>query len=246
MGSTKIKAVDMSAEAKKEKKAASKTAKKVSDSVKEQAKEEVKAKLPKKFRSKTYINLRSQVDRTKTYPIDQAVALVKRLSRRHHPTITADINYRETGVSHELTFPHVTGKKVRVAIADATLLTQIEKGNLDFDILLATPDMMKTLARHAKVLGPKGLMPNPKNKTITQNPEKRKQELENGKVQIRTEKKAPIFHVQIGNTTQPDQQLIDNLQTLIKVLNPTLITRLTLSSTMGPGVKVDLSQFATV
>lgn len=196
-----------------------------------------------KGRSKKYVALRSQVDKTKDYTLDQAIELVKRLSRKNHKTITADVNYKETGFSTEISFPHTTGKTVRVAIANDDILKQIEDGKIEFDVLVAKPDMMGKIAKFARVLGPRGLMPNPKNKTVTPDPEARKKELEAGKVTIKTEKKAPLLHVQIGEVTQSEKELTENIQTLVKVLNPHKIQRLTISSTMSPGVKISLQEF---
>ncbi len=197
---------------------------------------------PKKSRSKRYTHVRSLVDRTITYPLDQAIDLVKRISRtKAGNTLTADINYRQSGYSTEISFPHSTGQTVKVAIVDEKLLSQIEAGNIDFDVLLSEPKFMPKLAKHAKLLGPRGLMPNPKNGTITDNPAKRQKELEAGKIAIKSERKAPLLHVIIGQTDFPSEHLVANITHLVKTLNPTLISKLTLSSTMSPGVKVDLN-----
>lgn len=248
MGSSKIKTVDMSegideTTAKKTKK---------TDSAKKEAKSSTAAETNAtatpsrtKSRSKKYQHQRSQVDKTKLYPAPQAVELVKKLGSKKHPTITADVNYKESNFQTEITFPHSTGKTITVAIADDDVLTQIEKGKIDFDILLAKPDMMGKIAKHARVLGPRGLMPNPKNNTVTANPEKRKKELESGKITVKTEKKAPLLHIQIGTKDMDDKQLIENLQTLVKHLNSSRIARLTISSTMSPGVKVDVTSLIT-
>jgi len=86
-------------------------------------------------------------------------------------------------------FPHSTGKNIIVAIADEKLLTEVEKGKIKFDVLLATPNMMPKLAKLAKILGPKGLMPNPKQGTLIDNPKDKKKELESGKITIRSDEK---------------------------------------------------------
>ena len=186
---------------------------------------------------------RSQVDKTKFYDLVTAIDLVKKLSRKNHPTITADVNYREASYQTEMSFPHSTGKTINVAIATEDVMKQIEAGDINFDILLAKPAMMSKIAKFARVLGPKGLMPNPKNKTVTDDPEARKKELEGGKIAIKTEKKAPLMHVQVGDITMDTKKLQENILALIKHLNPNMVTKLTLSSTMSPGVKVDLNSF---
>lgn len=208
------------------------------------AAEETQSLKPRKVRvrSKQYVNLRSQVDKTKNYELNTAIALVKKLSRKNHPTLTADINTKEVGVNIELTLPHSNGKQTKIAIANDDVIAQIDAGKIDFDMLLAKPDMMGKLAKYAKVLGPKGLMPNPKNKTVVADPQARKQELEaNSVIQVKTEKKFPIVHLQVGLITQPDEEIAANLTALVKRLDISKITKLTLSSTMSPGVKVDLA-----
>lgn len=247
MGTNKIKTVDMSESIEELDAKSKKQSKKTTENLKEQAKEEAKSKKPKtkKVRSKRYQLARGQVDKTKTYAIDRAIELVLKLSSPKHPTLTADINYHDEKFSGEVSLPHSTGKTLKVAIADDKLLEKVAKGDIDFDVLLAEPSMMSKVAKHAKTLGPKGLMPNPKNQTVTKNPQKRKKELEAGKLAIKTERKAPIIHVQIGQTTQKPKQIQENIESLVKFLNPNKISRLTLSSTMSPGVKIDLSSFST-
>lgn len=208
-----------------------------------QVEEEAQAKIRVKHeRSKTYVKLRAQVDKTKTYSLDTAIALVKKLSRPAHPTMTLDINTRETGVNLEITLPFSNGKSTKIAIADDEVIAQIEAGKIDFDMLLAKPEMMGKLAKHAKVLGPRGLMPNPKNNTVVADPAKRKQELEaNSVVQIKSEKKAPLIHLQVGTLNQPDEEIAANISALVKRLGINQVLRLTLSSTMSPGVKIDVA-----
>ena len=243
MGRTKIKKTDQKADNEKELAAAKKVEAIQMEAAGDQAADivaEVKPKQPK-MRSAAYKDLRSQVDRTINYGPAEAVSFVKRLSRKNHPTITADINYKETKFRGEMSFPHSTGKTTTVEIASDKTIEKIEAGNIDFDVLIADASMMPKLARHAKVLGPRGLMPNPKNGTVTKDPEKKKKELEGGKIVVQTEKKSPIIHVQIGKATQKEGELLENLQALVKLLDPNQIKKLTLSSTMGPGIKVDVA-----
>ncbi len=194
-------------------------------------------------RSKRYINARGQVDRTTLYAPVAAVELLKRVSRKKHATVTADLVHADAKVSADLSFPHATGKSVRVAVVDDKLLSQIEKGQIDFDVLLATPEYMPRLAKLAKVLGPKGLMPNPKNGTLTKDTAGKQKELSGGKFTVKTEKKAPLIHVQIGKTTMSDQELLDNLAALAKAVNPDKIRKLVISSSMSPGIKVDITPY---
>jgi large subunit ribosomal protein L1 len=215
---------------------------------KDQEAKKTKVSTPKKKkkreRSRRYRFARSLVDRTKTYSVDEAINLVKKTSiSRFDGTLTAHLNLNEAKLTVEVKFPHPTGKSTRIAIATDKLLNQIKKGKTDFDILLASPDIMPQLVPLAKILGPKGLMPNPKNNTIVADPQKRKQELEAGTAQVKTEAKAPLMHVTIGKTSQPDSQLKANLTALITAVKPSKIKKLTLAPTMGPGVKIDLTEF---
>jgi large subunit ribosomal protein L1 len=187
------------------------------------------------------------VDRTKSYSLKQAVELAKKTSyTKFAGTIVADLVTKDDKATAEITFPHSTGKTIRVAIATDDLLKDIEAGKLDFDILVTAPLMMPKLAKYARVLGPKGLMPNPKNQTISPNPEKRKAELEGGKITVKTEKKSPLMHVTIGKTEMTETDLFDNAEMLIKALGPKRILKLVLSATMSPGIKVDLTPYQAI
>jgi large subunit ribosomal protein L1 len=196
----------------------------------------------KKLRSQKYQAVRSQVDKTKLYDPFSTIELIKKLSYSSFPgTIVVHIVLAERfqGERVELQFPHSTGKSITVAIADAKLLTDIKAGKIKFEILLATPDMMPKLAKLAKILGPKGLMPNPKQGTLIADPKTKKKELESGKITIRSERKAPLMHIIIGNTSMETKELVENLQTLLDVLKDKMI-KVSLAATMSPGVKVSL------
>lgn len=204
--------------------------------------DEPKKATPKKERSHKYKAVRSKVDKTKKYSLTEAIALVKKLSyTKFDGTISAHAQIKEAGDKVDITFPHSTGQSVRVAIFDEAVLAKIEANTLDFDILVATPKDMAKLTKYARVLGPKGLMPNPKNGTLTPNPEMKKKELEAGKITLKTEKKAPLIHVSIGKVSMSDEALIANLETLIKVLGGK-VQKLSIASTMSPGIKVLLEE----
>ena len=196
----------------------------------------------KKSRSKKYQAVRSQVDKTKLYDPFSTIELIKKLSYSSFPgTIVAHMVLEERfqGERVELQFPHSTGKSITVAIADDKLLTDIKAGKIKFDILLATPDMMPKLAKLAKILGPKGLMPNPKQGTLIADPKAKKKELESGKITIRSEGKAPLMHIVIGNTNMDTKELVENLQTLLTALKDK-VSKISLAATMSPGIKVAL------
>lgn len=193
-------------------------------------------------RSEKYQAVRSQVDKTKTYDPFAAVELVKKLSySKFAGTVTADIVVKEEGQSITLTFPHTTGKSIRVGVVSDEVIAQIEAGNIDFDVLVTSPQFMPKLAKLARVLGPKGLMPNPKNGTISENPEVKKKELEGGQTTIKTEKKAPLMHVTLGKTDMATKDLVENLQALIGTLGMKA-QKISLSATMSPSIKVTLTE----
>lgn len=197
-----------------------------------------KKKKPARVRSKKYQAVRAQVDKTKSYDPFSAFELIKKLSySKFDGTITAHLVVRETGAAASLSFPHSTGKSVTVAIASDKVIKQIETGKVDFDVLLSTAQYMPQLTKHARVLGPRGLMPNPKNGTLTDKPEVRKKELEGGKMTLRTEKQAPLLHVAIGKVSMDTKQLTENLQTLLKAFKEKVV-KVSLSASMSPGIRV--------
>lgn len=192
-------------------------------------------------RSKKYKNARSLVDRTKLYPALEAIELAKKASySKFDGTIGADLVLKDVDNKISVVFPHQTGKKIKVAIVDDDLIQTIETGKIDFDILLTTPAFMPKLAKLARILGPKGLMPNPKNETIVNDPEKKKQELEGGKTILKTERKAPLLHVSLGKASLASEALAENLEAVIKACDGKVL-KATISATMGPGIKVSLS-----
>jgi large subunit ribosomal protein L1 len=200
------------------------------------------AKAAPRERSRKYKEARSQVDRTTEYPADQAVSLLKRLSySKFDGTVTAHINLKRELKQIEVTFPHSTGKDLRVAIATDEVLEQLGNGEINFDILIADPKMMPKLAKFARLLGPRGLMPNPKTGTVSTDPEAKKKALESGALVIRPEKKANLMHIRIGKVSQPEEELQANLETLMRAVNPLNIDKVTIAATMSPGVKVAIA-----
>lgn len=193
-----------------------------------------------RIRGKKYINARAYVDRTRTYPLDEAVVLAKKSHFAKFPgSLEVNLVLRgEEGVNVDVNFPFATGRSVSVAVATDELLKEIEKGVITFNILVAHPSMMPKLSKLARVLGPKGLMPNPKNGTLTPDPEKRKKELEGGAMTVKAEKKAPLVHVVIGKLSQPEKELSANLRALLKAYPAGKVMKCTIAATMGPGVKV--------
>lgn len=201
-------------------------------------KAEKKVAKAKKVRGKKYQSVRAQLDKSKLYPVKEAVELVKKLSySKFTGSVEAHVVVKEVGENVSLSLPHSTGKTVNVTIVDNQVLADIEAGKVDYQILVAAPEFMPKLARFAKVLGPKGLMPNPKNGTLSPNPELRKKELEAGKFNLKTEKKAPLMHLVIGKTDMKSEELVANIEALAKALKGK-IAKLSISASMSPGIKV--------
>ncbi|MFZ5376594.1 MAG: hypothetical protein ACOZAN_02905 [Patescibacteria group bacterium] len=199
-------------------------------------------KKAKQGRSARYQAVRAQVDRTRKYDLATAVEMVKKLSySKFKGSVEAALVVKEVGFSTSVSFPHSTGKSIKVAIVDDQILQDIEDGKIDFDVLVSKPEYMPKLAKFAKVLGPKGLMPNPKNGTLTTNPELKAKELQSGKMTIKTEKKAPLINLSVGKISMDDKELIENLEALLKAVKGKLV-RLSISATMGPGIKVAFEQ----
>ncbi len=193
-----------------------------------------------RVRGRKYVEARSNVDRTISYPIEQAVELVKSTSYSNFDgTVTAHINLKKEMKPFDVSMPHSTGQTLRVAIANDEVLAQLAEGVIEFDVLLTKPDMMGKLAKFARLLGPKGLMPNPKNGTVTSDPESKKASLMSGAVTVKPERKAPLMHVRLGKTSQPAAELAANLTALMTAVGQNA-TKVTLAATMSPGVKVQL------
>ncbi len=228
-------------------------------------------------RGKKYIELEKQVDRTVQYEKADAIALVKKMATAKfdetvevHIRTGCDGRHAEQQIRGAVVLPHGTGKTVKVLVfAKGTKLDEAQAagadyvggeelipkiqndGWLDFDVVVATPDMMGVVGRLGRVLGPKGLMPNPKAGTVTMDVTKAIQEIKAGKIEYRLDK-SNIIHVPIGKASFTEEQLADNFQSLMDAimkarpaaLKGQFIKSCTLASTMGPGVKINLTKLS--
>lgn len=216
------------AEVKKEKKAETKKEKKV-------------VKVESKVRGKKYQKIAKLVDKNKSYPLSEAIKIVKTLkTAKFDETVELHLNVDETGLKGEVSLPHSTGKTVKVAVVDDKLLEQLEKGKFDFDILVTHPSFMPKLAKFAKVLGPRGLMPNPKAGTISPKPEEVVKKFEKGVLRWKTEPKFPLIHQMIGKISFDDKKLIENAQAFLDAVGMKHILKVYVKSTMSPSLKIDL------
>lgn len=208
-----------------------------------------------KPRSKKYQEVSKDLDRSKTYPLPEALDMVKNLSyAKFNATIEAHINTAQTGIRGYLSLPYAAGKKLTILafgkgadssgadkLGDDSTIEEISKGKVNFDLVVTTPEWMPKLAKVARILGPKGLMPNPKNGTITEDLKKAVEGFQAGKTEYKTEPKAPVIHLGLGKVNQPTEELSANIKTLLQTLGKTRVKKVSLSPTMGPSVKVDLS-----
>jgi large subunit ribosomal protein L1 len=221
---------------------------------------------------KRYQDTAKLVDRTRIYPIAEAVALAKETSNvkfdasvEAHLRLGVDPRHADQMVRGTVVLPHGTGKIVRVAVfaqgekaqealragADEVgaedLVKKIEAGWLDFDVAVATPDVMGQVGRLGRILGRRGLMPNPKAGTVTFDIERAVKEVKGGRVEFKVDKGA-IIHVPVGKASFDEAQLVDNLAALVDAVNRAkpsgakgqYLRTLTIATTMGPGIRVDI------
>ncbi len=227
---------------------------------------------------KKYRASREKIDRFKSYPVDEALGLVRDCAwAGFNETVDVAVNlgvnpkYSDQMVRGAVVMPHGVGKTVRVAVfakgdkakeaEDAgaevvggeELAEKIQGGWLEFDKAIATPDMMKVVGKLGKILGPRGMMPNPKVGTVTFELEKAVSETKSGKVEFRVDKEG-IIHAPVGKLAFQDQQLKENMAVLADALTKAkpssakgvYFRAAAVSSTMGPGVKLDLADFTSL
>ena len=226
-------------------------------------------------RGKKYVEAAKNIDRATLYDAAEAISLVKKSAvAKFDETIEAHIRtgcdgrHAEQQIRGAVVLPHGTGKKVRVLVfakgakADEALaagadfvggeelIPKIQNDNwFEFDVVVATPDMMGVVGRLGRVLGPKGLMPNPKAGTVTMDVTKAVNDIKAGKIEYRLDK-TNIIHVPIGKASFTEEQLADNFQTLMDAINKAkpsslkgqYIKSISLAPTMGPGVKVNVAK----
>ena len=227
-------------------------------------------------RGKKYVEAAKLVDRTTLYEPEEAIALVKKAAAAKfdetvevHIRTGCDGRHAEQQIRGAVVLPNGTGKTVRVLVfakgdkineAEAAgadyvggdeLIPKIQNdGWLDFDVVVATPDMMGVVGRLGKILGPKGLMPNPKAGTVTMDVTKAVKDIKAGKIEYRLDK-TNIIHVPVGKVSFTDEALSENFNALMEAIvkaRPSAVKgqflrSITMASTMGPGVKVNVTRF---
>ena len=214
------------------------------EEVKEGKKTKKEKFLKKKVLGKRYVENSALVSKERKYKLSDALDTLKKFKKSaFDETVELHLNVKEKGISGQIALPHGTGKQLRVKIADDAILAEVEKGKIDFDILVATPAMMPKLAKVARVLGPKGLMPNPKAGTVTDKPEEAVKKLSAGQVNFKTESVAPIIHLSVGKVSFEDKKLEDNIKMAVKTIGREKIDAITLKSTMSPAIHLDVISF---
>lgn len=202
----------------------------------------------KQKHSQKYQTVMALVDKNKKYSLSEALAILPKLQlSKFDETVELHINTTDKGISGSITLPHGTGKTVRIAIANQTedpkgveaLIKEIESGQITFDVLIATPDAMPKLAKVARVLGPRGLMPNPKNGTVSPKPEEISKKFEGGQINFKTESKFPLLHMAVGKVSFGDKKLTDNIKVAVSAIKVKSIKNITIKSTMSPGLRLD-------
>lgn len=189
-------------------------------------------------RSKNYIEAKSKVDKNKVYTVAEAVELLKSVAyTKFDGTVELHAIVRKPNVNASVTMPFASGKTKKVEIASDATIEKLKAGKVDFDVLLATADFMPKLVAFAKVLGPKGLMPNPKNGTVIKS-EKDAANFSTAAVAVKTEKKEPIIHIGVGKVSQKSEELEANINAVLDATNRKIITKAFLTATMSPSVRI--------
>ncbi len=224
-------------------------------------------------RGKKYLEAAKLVDRMKAYPVNEAVELAKKTNiANFDATVEAafrlgvDPKKADQNIRGAVVLPNGTGKTQKVLVfakgekakeaeaagadyvGDTDYIEKIKEGWFDFDVIVATPDMMGEVGKLGRILGPKGLMPNPKTGTVTFDVAKAVKEIKAGKVEYRVDKAGNV-HVPIGKTSFENEKLVENLQAILEALlkakpasaKGTYVKNVSITTTMGPGIKVDPS-----
>lgn len=227
-------------------------------------------------KGKKYVEASSKVDKTKSYSIEEAIALAKETTVTNFDSsvelalrLNLDTKKADQQLRGAVVLPNGTGKTKKVLViakgeaakaaeaagadyvGDVNYLEKIEKENwFDFDTMIATPDMMPLLGKLGRVLGPKGLMPNPKTGTVTMDTKTAVEDVKKGRVEYRTDSYGNV-HVLIGKVSFDNEKLVENLKAFVSLILKTkpavvkgkYILNVSVSTTMGPGIKIDANSF---
>ena len=227
-------------------------------------------------RSKKYVEVAKEVEKNKLYTKEEAISLAKKTSTTKFDAsfelainLNLDTKKADQQLRGTICLPNGTGKTKRILViakgpkaeeakqagadfvGDTDYLEKIEKENwFEFDVLIATPDMMPVLGKLGKVLGPKGLMPNPKTGTVTMDINKAVSEVKQGRIEYRTDSYGNV-HAIIGKVSFTEKQLLENLEAFVSLIlktkpatvKGTYVKNISIATTMGPGIKIDINSF---
>ncbi len=202
--------------------------------------ENTKAVHRQKARGTKYKLAKAKIDKNKFYKLPDAIKLIKETSySKFVGTLELHLKVKKDKFSERVSLPHSAGKEKKVEVADENTIKKLKEGKIDFDLLLATPEMMPLLVPFAKILGPKGLMPNPKNGTIIKD-KKQAEKFGGNTITVKTQKDAPVIHTTFGKASQPDKELEENANAILEAVNRKFIEKAYLSSTMSPSIKLSV------
>lgn len=190
-------------------------------------------------RGRNYRTAKDKVVKDKVYGLSEAVTLLKELKyAKFDEAVELHMNTTQEGLRGEVSLPHSIGKTVRVAIVDDALLEKLADNKIEFDILISHPSYMPKLARFAKVLGPRGLMPNPKTGTISPKPEEVAKKFEGGLMKWKGEAKFPLVHQMVGKISADNKVIEENVQAFVKAVGEANIKEIFIKTTMSPAVRI--------
>lgn len=231
-------------EKKEQKERAKEKAEKKQEGEETETKPVTKSKSQKKIRAhirgKKYLLAKKAIEVDKKYSLKDALALLKKIKyAAYDESVELHINLIKEGLRGEVKLPHTIGKERKIAVVDDAVLSLIEKGKIDFDILISHPSFMPKLARFAKILGPRGLMPNPKTGTLSPNPEEAAKKFKTGTLQWKAEAKAPLLHQMIAKVSHSEKDIQENISTLVKSIGKPNIQKMFIKTSMSPAVLLD-------
>lgn len=208
-----------------------------------------------RYRSVKYKEAAEKIEKSKRYDLIEAVDSAKETSySKFEGSLELHLVTNAKNIRGLVSLPFASGKKLKILafgkgaeesgadiVGDDSKLNEIIRGITTFDVIVTTAEWMPKLARAAKILGPRGLMPSPKNGTITDNLKKAVEEIQSGKVEYKTEKNGKVIHITVGKTSQPTEEIAQNTKILFNAIGKTKIKKAVISPSMGMGVKVNLA-----
>ena len=192
-------------------------------------------------RSRAYQSVKEKVSIGQEYSLTDGLKLLRTVSiAKFDPTVELHLVLKEKGFVKDVDMPHSLGKVRLIAVANDETLAKIAAGDIAFDVLLASPEQMGKLVKFAKVLGPKGLMPNPKNGTVVTDPDKTAKALASKNIlNLRTEKDAPLIHTIVGKLSAKDSDLMVNIEAVLSAVSGKCVKAI-LKSTISPAIKLKI------